>query len=380
MDRTPAYLDNQATTPVDARVRDAMLPFLDREFGNPHSQDHAFGWRAADAVRYARACVADLINADDDEVVFTSGATESCNLALRGLARTGTGLRNRVVTLTTEHPAVLETVLDLDASGHVEAVVVGVGSDGIVDLERLENAFDERTLAVSVMAGNNEIGVLQPLAKIGSICRRRGVIFHTDATQAVGRVPVDVEEWQVDLLSVSGHKAYGPKGVGALYVRDGCHIEPILTGGGQELGLRPGTVPVHLVVGLGEACRLAGDNLDEDATRIAELTNHLRDGLVESCPGVRFFGSMEERLPGSLSVGFSGLPAHEVIAHVSKRVAVSSGSACASDSSEPSKVLLALGLDPETAASGVRISLGRFSTSEDVDTALEAFSERCPVP
>ena len=380
MDRTPAYLDNQATTPVDARVREALLPFLDREFGNPHSRDHAFGWNAADAVRYSRGCVADLVNADDGEIVFTSGATESCNLALRGLVRAASRVRNRVVTLATEHPAVLETVLDLDAAGLVEAVVLGVGSDGIVDLDRLDSVLDDRTLAVSVMAGNNEIGVLQPLTEIGTMCRRRGVIFHTDATQALGRVGVDVENWQVDLLSLSGHKVYGPKGVGALYVRDGCRIDPVFTGGGQEFGLRPGTVPVHLVVGLGEACKLAVDCWHEDATRITELTNRLRDGLMESCPDIRFFGNMEKRLPGSLNVGFPGRSAHEVIVRVANRIAVSTGSACSSDSSEPSAVLLALGLDPEAAASGVRMSLGRFSTNEDVEAALKAFSELSPPP
>jgi len=370
----PAYLDNQATTPVDSRVRAAMLPFLNHEFGNPHSRDHSFGWRAADAVKHARTSIAELIHADDEEIVFTSGATESCNLALRGVAKAVTGSRNRIVTLATEHPAVLETVLDLGGAG-LEAVVLPVDPDGIVNLGRLESELDDRTLVASIMAGNNEIGVVQPLAAIGAMCRRRGVIFHTDATQAAGRIEVDVDAWRVDLLSLSAHKVYGPKGVGALYVRDGCPLSPICTGGGQELGLRPGTVPVHLVVGFGHASSLAADCSREDASRITGLTNRLKDGLMELCPGIRFFGSMEERLPGSLNVGFPGLAAHEVITCVSNRIAISTGSACSSHSSEPSVVLRALGLDPETAASGIRISLGRFSTAQDVETALEAFSE-----
>ena len=374
MEQLPVYLDNQATTPVDPRVRDAVVPFLNLEFGNPHSRDHAFGWRAADAVRHARSSVAALVNADDDEIVFTSGATESCNLALRGVAKAETGSRNRIVTLATEHPAVLETARDLGKSG-LEAVVLPVGPDGIVDLGRLETELNDRTLVVSIMAGNNEIGVLQPLVEIGAMCRRRGVVFHTDATQAVGRVDVDVDAWQVDMLSLSGHKVYGPKGVGALYVRDGCPFGRVFTGGGQEFGLRPGTVPVHLVVGLGEACNLAVDCWNEDARRVTALTNRLKDGLMESCPGIRFFGSMEERLPGSLSIGLPGWTAHEVIARVSNQIAVSTGSACSSDSSEPSVVLRALGLDSETAASGIRVSLGRFTTEQDVETALEAFSE-----
>ena len=374
MAQIPVYLDNQATTPVDPRVRDAVLPFLSLEFGNPHSRDHAFGWRAADAVRHARSSVAALVNADDDEIVFTSGATESCNLALRGVAKAESGYRNRIVTLATEHPAVLETVRDLGRGG-LEAVVLPVGQDGIVNLGQLETELNDRTLVVSIMAGNNEIGVLQPLAEIGAMCRRRGVVFHTDATQAVGRVDVDVDAWQVDLLSLSGHKMYGPKGVGALYVRDGCSVDPVFTGGGQEFGLRPGTVPVHLVVGLGEASNVAVNCWNEDAGRVTALTNRLKDGLMESCPGIRFFGSMEQRLPGSLSIGLPGWTAHAAIAQVSSRIAVSTGSACSSDSSEPSVVLRALGLDPETAASGIRVSLGRFSTQQDVETALEAFSE-----
>ena len=236
----PIYLDNQATTPMDPSVREAMWPWLCGQFGNPHSRDHGFGWEASQAVREARASVAQLVNADDDEIVFTSGATESCNLALRGVAgQKGNGERGRIVTVSTEHPAVLETVQDLGRSGF-DAVVLPVRANGLIDLSELEEATDERTLLVSVMAVNNEIGVMQPLSQIAKRCREVGALFHTDATQAAGRLGIDVEEWDVDLLSLSGHKVYGPKGVGALFVRSGVDLRPVITGGGQERGLRGG--------------------------------------------------------------------------------------------------------------------------------------------
>ena len=370
----PVYLDYQATTPLDSMVREAMMPFLIEQFGNPHSSDHSFGWDASSAVRDARARVAGLINADDDEIVFTSGATESCNLALRGVAgRRGNGKRNRIVTLATEHPAVLETVLDLGEWGH-DAVVLPVGSDGLLNLEDLDAVLSERTLIVSVMAANNEIGVLQPLPEITARCHGAGVLIHTDATQAAGRIPIDVDEWDVDLLSLSGHKLYGPKGVGVLYVRSGLELRPIITGGSQERGLRGGTLPTAPIVGLGVACELAAEQLEEDRTRIASLTSCLYERLCEAHPSVRLFGHREARLNGSLSIGFPGLPADIVIRNVADQIAISSGSACASASSEPSRVLLALGLDAETAATGIRISLGRFTTDEDVATAVAAFS------
>ena len=266
MDPRPIYLDYQATTPVDPRVREAMLPFLKDEFGNPHSTNHAYGWEASNAVKAARAQVAHLINADDNEIVFTSGATESCNLALRGVARASDEKRNRIITVVTEHPAVLETVKDLGQSGY-ETVILPVGSDGLLDPDDLEQELDERTLLVSVMAVNNEIGVIQPLAQISGLCQAVGALFHTDATQAVGRMELDVDACGVDLLSFSAHKVYGPKGIGVLFVRSGVRIKPITTGGAQERGLRSGTVPTPLVVGLGEACHLASQqgNLDRPA-------------------------------------------------------------------------------------------------------------------
>ena len=375
MKSMPVYLDYQATTPIDPRVRDAMIPFLGEHFGNPHSSDHAFGWEAASTVRDARAKVAEFINADDDEIVFTSGATESCNLAIRGAATcAGTGKRNRIVTVSTEHPAVFETVMDLSRQGY-EAVVLPVDSYGIIDLVDLDNVLNEQTLIVSVMIANNEIGVLQPIDEIVSRCRAVGALFHTDAAQAAGRIPIDVEHWDVDLLSLSAHKMYGPKGVGALFARADVPLHPMMAGGGQERGLRSGTLAPALVAGFGLACELALEEQDQDNRRLADLTARLLGRLRENCPGLRLFGHPELRLPGSLSIGFPGFPAEQVIRNIAGQVAVSSGSACASATSEPSRVLLALGVPPEIAATAIRISLGRFTTEADIEIAFEGFKK-----
>ncbi len=375
MTDAPIYLDYQATTPIDPRAREAMMPFLEDRFGNPHSGDHSFGWEAARAIREARGSVAALINADDDEIVFTSGATESCNLALRGIAnQPHNRRRNRIVTLATEHPAVLETVLDLGCSGF-DAIVLPVDTDGLLNLDHLEEALDEQTLIVSVMAANNEIGVLQPIAEIAARCHGAGALFHTDATQAAGRIPIDVDDWNVDLLSFSSHKAYGPKGVGALFVRSGVKLKPIITGGPQERGLRGGTLPPALIAGFGVACEVAMERQEEDRANMEALTRRLYAALLDSHPTMRLFGHAVKRLPGSLNVGFPGLPAEEVIRNISDHVAVSSGSACASATSEPSRVLLALGLDADIAATGIRISLGRFTTAKDIDRVTAVLSK-----
>ena len=374
MNPRPAYLDNQATTPIDPRVRDTMIPFFDDRFGNPHSSDHVYGWEASDTVRVARAQVAEFIGADDDEIVFTSGATESCNLALRGVAKASEGSRNKIITLATEHPAVLETVQELGRVGF-EVIVLPVAPDGLLDLTDLERALDNRTLLVSIMAANNEIGVLQPLTDIADLCHAKGALLHTDATQAAGRISIDVDAWDVDLLSLSAHKVYGPRGVGSLFVRSGVQIEPIMTGGGQERGLRPGTVPAVLAVGFGEACRIAAEQWEEDACRMSELTLRLTEGLQNAYSNVCFFGHLQQRLPGSLSVGFPGVPAGEVLNMVSDRIAVSTGSACSSGTAEASRVLLALGLAPDVAATGIRISLGRFTDKQEIEAALGAFSD-----
>ncbi len=391
----PVYLDYQATTPLDPRVRNAMLPFLTEEFGNPHSVGHAYGWRAADAVRRARTLVAEFINADDDEVVFTSGATEACNLAIRGVAAAThcpplpqSGLadrqrpdspldsanpsvgssRRRIITLATEHAAVLETVVQLGSVGW-DTVVLPVGTDGLIELDRLSHALETPTLLVSVMAANNEIGVVQPLAEVSARCHLAGALLHTDATQAAGRVNVDVDAWGVDLMSISAHKVYGPKGVGALYVRKGTAIAPMLTGGGQEGALRPGTVPVPLVAGFGTACELALREADEDGRRMANLAEQFVAALRGSGISVQVFGHPTRRLPGSLSLGLSGVSADAIVREAAPEVAISTGSACASGTSSPSHVLVALGLAPEVADTAVRISVGRFTTEADIATA-----------
>ena len=367
----PVYLDYQATTPIDPRVCEAMLPFLQEEFGNPHSTGHSYGWSASDAVAVARGQVADLINADDNEIVFTSGATESCNLAIRGALKAATPGRRRIVTVVTEHPAVRETVDDLQTGG-CEVTVLPVDSYGVVALDELERIVDETTLLVSVMAANNEIGVMQPLAEIADLCHGVGAFLHTDATQAVGRTSVDVDRWKVDLLSLSAHKVYGPKGIGALFVRSGVPIRPVTTGGGQEHGLRAGTVPTALAVGLGSACALAHAEGEQDERRIARLSAVLLAELSEGHPTMHLFGHPSMRIAGNLSIGFPGVRSEELVDRVSREIAISTGSACSSATAEPSKVLLALGLEPEVAATGVRVSLGRFTTEEDTRVAADA--------
>ena len=371
----PVYLDYQATTPLDPSVRDTMWPYLTEQFGNPHSSNHQFGWYASEAVQHARAQVAELINADDDEVIFTSGATESCNLALRGVVNyTGNQQRNRIITLATEHPAVLETVRDLARKG-TEVTILPVKPDGVLDLAKLEDVLDDRTLLVSVMAVNNEIGVLQPLEDIANLCHASGALFHTDATQAAGRMPINVDDWHADLLSLSSHKIYGPKGIGALYVRCGVELEPIITGGSQERGLRGGTLPTALIAGFGAACEIALERQEEDRLHMEALSLHLYQNLREAHPNLHLFGHRQYRVAGNLTIGFPGVPAEEVIGYTAQHIAISTGSACSSTTAEPSKVLVALGVDLDTAATGLRISLGRFTTKAEIDTTITVLSK-----
>lgn len=377
MSTLPVYLDNQATTPVDPRVTEVVMPFFSAPWGNPHSVDHPYGWRAADVVRHARSQVAALLGADDDEIIFTSGATESCNLALRGLVVSSKKDRCRIVTVTTEHSAVFATAEHLRREGH-DIVVLPVRRDGLLDLADLEKALKTETLVVSVMAANNEIGVIQPISEISKLCRAAGALLHSDATQAPGRMIIDVEELDVDLLSISSHKVYGPAGVGALYVRDGVPLSGVATGGRQERGIRPGTVPVMLVVGFGQACELALHDREADQRRMALLTNRLKICLEEVCARVIFFGSLDHRISGNLCFGFPGIPARELISAIQNRVAVSSGSACSSNTESPSRVLLALNYAPEVAITGVRVSLGRFTTDSDIGVAMDAFSAAAP--
>ena len=370
----PIYLDYQATTPLDPRVAKTMQPYWSDMFGNPHSDGHEFGWQARHAVNFARSQVADLIGADDEEIVFVSGATESCNLAIRGVALAA-GKRRHIVTVATEHPAVLETAKALSCQGF-DVDVLPVDGDGLLDLCALENVLTEKTLLVSVMLANNEIGVIQPIREISMLCRSVGASVHTDATQAIGRIDVDVNTLDVDFLSLSAHKFYGPNGVGALYIRNGAPaLNPILTGGTQERGLRPGTLPTPLIVGLGAACEIAAGEWQGDAKRLSAMTDDLRSHLAFDYAGMRTFGHRRLRVPGNLNVGFPGVLAERLVAATSSRLAISTGAACSSGSAEPSRVLLALGLSREIAATGVRISFGRFSTDDEVAAASRELGE-----
>ena len=376
--RTPVYLDYHATTPVDPRVLEKMLPWFTEKFGNPHSGSHAFGREAAEAVEFARAQVAELIGAEAREIIFTSGATEANNLAIKGAAffeKRHRGKRMRVVTLATEHKCVIESVRALEDEGF-ETVILPVGPGGLVDMDRLDAAVDDSTLLVSVMAANNEIGVLQPIAEIGALARERGALFHTDAAQAAGKVPVDVEADTVDLMSISGHKLYGPKGIGVLYVRrrPRARIEPLFSGGGQERTLRSGTLAPPLVVGIGEACALAGAEMGAEAERLRILRDRLWHGLEQRVGGVSLNGDAEHRLPGNLNVAFEGIDALKLIDHLPD-LAISTGSACTSAVVEPSYVLRAIGLDDARAGASIRAGLGRFTTSAEIDFAIDHLAE-----
>ena len=376
----PIYLDNQATTPLDPRVLEAMLPYFIEHFGNPHSTSHVYGRTAAAAVEEARGQIAALIQADPREIVFTSGATEANNLAIKGAAHFARAypqagrLRDHVVTLTTEHKCVLESCAHLEREGfHV--TYVPVEPDGLVALDKLAAALTDRTLLVSVLAAHNEIGVIQPLAEIGALCRAKSVLFHTDAAQAVGKISLDVEAMGIDLMSISGHKLYGPKGVGVLYVRRRPRVRllPLIDGGGQERGLRSGTLPTPLCVGLGQAAAIAGDEMAEEAVRLRQLRDRLHQGLVRRVPALALNGDAERRLPGNLNLSFPGLPAPALM-EACPGLALSTGSACTSAKIEPSYVLRALGLSDAAANSSIRIGLGRFNTAAEVDFAVDALA------
>jgi cysteine desulfurase len=358
----PIYLDHHATTPVDPRVLSAMLPYFSEKFGNPASRLHVFGKEAARAVDAARARVAALIGADASEIVFTSGATESDNLAIKGAVA---GKRDRVVTVATEHRAVL------DVAARFQSTVLPVKPDGLLDLGRLRDAVDDRTAVVSVMAANNEIGVLQPIAEIGRICRERGALFHTDAAQACGKVPIDVEAMNVDLLSMSAHKMYGPKGVGALYVRKRnprVKLAAQMHGGGHESGLRSGTLPVPLLVGFGEACALSAGELPEESARLLRLREFLRSRIFSRLDHVHLNGALEPRLPGNLNVSFEYVEGESLILGMGE-VAVSSGSACTTATLEPSHVLAALGVPEPLARASIRFGLGRGTSEAELERA-----------
>ncbi len=373
----PVYLDYQATTPCDTRVVQVMLPWFNEIFGNPHSVEHALGRAAAAAVEQARGTLAALIGAEPREVVFTSGATESNNLAIKGAARFAAAAgdpRRRVVTLATEHKCVLESVADLAAEGF-EPVLLPVGADGLLDPEALRAALAVPTLLVSVMAVNNETGVVQDIGGLAALARAQGALFHSDAAQAVGKIPLDVAALGIDLLSVSGHKLYGPKGVGALYVRrrPRVRLAPLFSGGGQERGLRSGTLPAPLLVGLGEACRIAAAEMAAEAERIAALRDRLLAGLAAALPGIVVNGSRSARIPGNLNLTFPAASAQALMA-ACPDLCVSTGSACSSAEVEPSYVLRALGLGEDAARRTLRIGIGRFTSPADIDFAVAALA------
>ena len=370
------YLDHQASTPTDPRVVDAMLPWFTERVGNPHAEQHSFGRQAAAAIDQAREAVAAVIGCHAAEIVLTAGATESNALALRG----GTWAarqhgRDHVVTLTTEHASVLKQLEALEAEG-TRVSRVPVGRSGLVDVGRLAEIVDERTALVSVMAAHNEIGVIQPLAEIGALCRAHGVLFHTDAAQAFGKAVLDVDAMAIDLLSLSGHKIYGPMGIGALYVRrkPAARLTPLLVGGGQQRGLRAGTVPTPLAVGLGEAAAIAAAEHEAEARRLAGLTERLLAELRRQFGALRVNGDMDRRLPGSLSLQIPGVPAEDLMEAVPE-LAISSGAACQSADRRPSAALLAIGLSPAEADCSIRIGLGRFTTIADVDTAARRLGD-----
>ncbi|GAC1339308.1 MAG: IscS subfamily cysteine desulfurase [Acetobacteraceae bacterium] len=370
----PIYMDNQATTPCDPRVLQAMLPWFTERFGNPHSAEHRMGLEAEDAVETARAAIAALIGAEPREIVLTSGATESNNIAIKGAARHALAMgdaRRRVITVATEHKCVLESVADLAAEGF-EPLVLPVQPDGRVDPAQLQDALATPTLLVSIMAVNNETGVVQDIAALAAIARAAGALFHTDAAQAAGKIPLDVAGQGIDLLSLSGHKLYGPKGIGALFVRrrPRVRLAPLFSGGGQERGLRPGTLPTPLVVGLGEACRLARAEMESDNARIAGLRDRF---LARLRVPATINGSREHRIPGNLNLTLPA-PADALMRAVPD-LCVSTGSACSSAAIEPSYVLRAIGLDEATASRTLRLGLGRFTSPADVDFAADALSE-----
>jgi cysteine desulfurase len=374
----PVYLDNHATTPLDPRVLAAMRPWWEENFANPHSVEHAMGRAAEEAVEAARAEIAGLIGAEAREIVLTSGATEANNLAIKGAARFARSQgdeRRRVVTLVTEHKCVLESVRDLAEEGF-EPVLLPVGPDGLVDLDRLREAVEGGTLLVSVMAVNNEIGVVQDLEAIGRIVKAAGALFHTDAAQAVGRIPLDVEEIGADLLSISGHKIYGPKGVGALYVRrrPRVRLAPLFSGGGQERGMRSGTLPAPLVVGLGEAARVAGIEAMLDAGRTAGQRDRFLEALRAEVPEIRVNGHPERRVAGNLNLTFPGGVDAQALMAAAPEVCVSTGSACSSAAVEPSYVLRAIGIPEAEARATLRIGIGRFTSPADVDRAAASLA------
>ena len=365
------YFDYQATTPVDPRVLDKMMPYFGEIYGNPHSRNHSYGWEAEEGVEVAREHVAKIIGANPKEIIFTSGATESNNLAIKGVADFYGDKKNHIITCVTEHKCVLESCRHLDGKGF-NITYLPVSSDGLIDLELLKKEITDKTLMVSIMGVHNEIGVIQPLEEIGKVCRERDVFFHTDCAQAVGKISLDVEKMNIDLMSISGHKIYAPKGVGALYIRrkPRVRIQSMISGGGQERGMRSGTLSPALCVGLGEACRIYSEEMKQEHKMLSTFKQMMLDGIRNSCPDVYLNGSENHRVPGNLNLSFAYVEGESLMMGI-KNLAVSSGSACTSASLEPSYVLKALGVEEELAHTSLRIGFGRFTTENDVKYATD---------
>ncbi|HXH19370.1 MAG TPA: IscS subfamily cysteine desulfurase [Chitinophagales bacterium] len=374
--KLPIYLDYNSTTPVDYRVLEAMLPYFSEKFGNAASKTHRFGWIAEEAVEKARSQVAALINAESSEIIFTSGATEAVNLSLKGSFEAYRSKGNHIITVSTEHKAVLDCCKKLEKQG-ATVTYLPVNSEGLIELKELENAITEKTVLICVMFANNEIGVLQPVSKIAEMAHRHSVIFMCDATQAIGKVKVDVQESHIDLMPLSAHKIYGPKGAGALYVRrknPRVSLIAQMDGGGHERNLRSGTLNVPGIIGLGKACEIAGNELQLSSKKIRQLRDRLQHGLEKNIPGTRVNGSMAYRLPNTLNVSFKNTESHVLMKKLINELAVSSGSACTSAVPEPSYVLKALGLDDKSAYASVRFSLGKPTTEEEIDYVVKRIS------
>jgi len=365
------YLDMQSTTPVDPRVLDKMIPYMTGQFGNPHSRTHEYGWEAETAVEEARKEVADLIGANPKEVIFTSGATESNNIAVKGVARFYKERKKHIITTVTEHKCVLDSCRYLEMEGF-DITYLPVKTDGLIDLDELAAAIRPDTVLVSVMAVNNEIGVVQPLKEIGALCRANKVFFHTDGAQAIGKIPMDMNEMNIDIMSMSSHKIYGPKGIGAIYLRrrPRVRLEAQMSGGGQERGLRSGTLAPALCVGFGEACRVGKEEMEQDHLWVSHLAKRLHEGITSQCPEVILNGHETNRYPGNVNLSFAYVEGESLLMAL-KEISVSSGSACTSASLEPSYVLRALGLEDDIAHSSIRFGMGRFTTEAEVDRAVE---------
>lgn len=364
----PIYMDYNATTPLDKRVLEVMLPYLTDHFGNAASRSHAYGWKAAEAVDTARQQVADLLGCTSKEIIFTSGATEAVNLAIKGVFEANSHKGNHIITVKTEHKAVLDTCQHLEKLGG-EVTYLDVDAEGNVSLEKLENAIKKETILISVMAANNETGVICPIKEIAKIAHKYGILFHSDATQAIGKIPINVLDDEIDLLNFSGHKIYGPKGVGVLYVRKKLNIIAQQDGGKHERGMRSGTLNVAGIVGLGEACQLCEQTMHEEAKRLSVLRNKLEQAILNKLPFAHINGNLAQRLPNTSNISFGKIDGEQLLMNLNE-IAVSNGSACNSASTEPSYVLKAMGLDDDSAYSSVRFSLGRITQENDIDTAI----------